>query len=509
MITIDIEEKLTKKEEEEQKEIYNQVLNFANSVGGRGNPDYQLLNQILKEQETVYRKFTKDEISRWLDSPSNNENNLRKVHLFLLDQSMFYKRIINYFSMILTFDHLLIPIVNEKKNYKTKAFKKDHFLALEFLEKIKIKDQFLNIMKKVVGEGVGYYYIREAKNDITFQDMPSNYCKIIGKNNIGYEYAMDMSYFDNRLDQLLNYDIGVRNAYKRYKNSKDRKSKFQKFSNTIAPVFKFDEDSVVATPPFIALYYDIIDLFDFKDMIKNKMLLDNWKILFQRIPMKNDKDAKKNDFMLDLTNATQFHKAVKKNLPKGMSVVTSPMEITSVVTERSQGKEGMLGYAENSFYNSAGVSNLLFNSEKAGSIGLKYSIQVDEMFVLSLYRQFERWINYKIRLKTEENKFKILFPDITRFNQEDKIDTYLKTAQFGFPKSLVACAMGLTPNELEGLIEFENATGIIEKLKPLQSSHTSAEKNDVGREKKGLNDNPADSTIVGQDNESNDNRAGA
>lgn len=507
---MDINNKETLQENKEyENDTYQEVLEFAYSVGGINNQDYRLLNQILKEKDSIHRKFSKDDVSRWLDNPANNEDNLRDVHLFLLNQSMFYKRLINYFSMILTFDHVLIPITNNKTKFKSKIFKEDYNSALDFLEMMNIKDQFSTVVRNIVGEGVGYYFLRETKNNLVFQSMPSKYCKIVGKNNIGYEYAMDMSYFNGKESQLGNYPLEIRNAYKKYKKSKNSNARFKKFNNTVAPVFKFDEDTAVAIPPFIALYYDIFDLFDFKDMIKNKMLLDNWKILFQRIPMDTNKDAKKNSFMLDLKNATQFHNAIKKNLPKGMSVVTSPMEITSVNTERTQGKEGMLNYAENSFYNSAGVSNLLFNSEKTGSVGLKYSIQVDEMFVLNLYRQFERWINYKLTLRTTENKFKIIFPDLTRFNQEDRLDTYLKTAQFGFPKSFVACAMGLTPNEFKGLTDFENSMGLIEELKPLQSSHTSTEKNDVGRQKKDINDNPADSTIIGQDNESNDNRAGA
>ena len=65
-----------------------------------------------------------------------------------------------------------------------------------------------------------------------------------------------------------------------------------------------------------------------------------------------------------------------------------------------------------------------------------------------------------------------MFPDITYFNRQEKTDSYFKMAQFGFPKSLVACAMGLTPFEFKGLNDFENATNLIEELRPLQSSHT-------------------------------------
>lgn len=492
-------------DEQNQPSMQQQMLQFMKQV--TNNLDYKLLNQILKEQDVINKKYKKEDVAKWLDNPSNNEASLRKVHLYLLGQSMFYRRIIDYFASILTFDYVLIPMCKNPKDLESTAFQKSYYNTLDFLEKFNIKDQFIRMMKQITGEDVGFYFLREEKDTITMQKMPTDYCKIVDFNNIGYVYAMDMSYFDKNGVNIENYANEVKQAYKLYKNKGD---KLQRLENTTAPLFKFNENTAIVTPPFISLYYDIFDLMDFKELIKNKALLDNWKILFQRIPMKNDKDASINNFLIDLDTAGQFHNAIKQNLPqKGVSVVTSPMEVSSVITDKNQSQNSLLEYAETSFYNSVGVSNLLFNSSNSGTIGLSYSVKTDEMFVINLYRQFERWINYQINSRTGKKfTFKVMFPDITYFNRQEKTDSYFKMAQFGFPKSLVACSMGLTPFEFKGLTDFENAMNLVDTLIPLQSSHTGNNaSDDVGGRPQKAEGDLSDNGAKTRNNQGNQNRA--
>ena len=108
------------------------------------------------------------------------------------------------------------------------------------------------VVRNIVGEGVGYYFLRETKNNLVFQSMPSKYCKIVGKNNIGYEYAMDMSYFNGKESQLGNYPLEIRNAYKKYKKSKNSNARFKKFNKQL---HQFNlMKTAVAIPPFSTIF---------------------------------------------------------------------------------------------------------------------------------------------------------------------------------------------------------------------------------------------------------------
>lgn len=72
-----------------------------------------------------------------------------------------------------------------------------------------------------------------------------------------------------------------------------------------------------------------------------------------------------------------------------------------------------------------------------------------------------------------------LLPTTTIF-QSDSVDMYLKSAQYGYPKTLVAAALGLDDIDLLQLSDYENKRlKLDEKLVPLNSSFTqnSGEKN--------------------------------
>ena len=63
--------------------------------------------------------------------------------------------------------------------------------------------------------------------------------------------------------------------------------------------------------------------------------------------------------------------------------------------------------------------------------------------------------------------------------KQDDLDMYLKTAQYGFPKSIVASIMGMDTEELMQMSDFEsNILNIQENMQPLKSSYTTSNKED-------------------------------
>jgi hypothetical protein len=126
---------------------------------------------------------------------------------------------------------------------------------------------------------------------------------------------------------------------------------------------------------------------------------------------------------------------------------------------------------------------------------MKYSIKKDISMMLKWSRQYEVWLNTwlyrKYADKTKSGKptlyFTIQFLPTTEIFRDDDISTYLKTAQYGYPKMAVAAAMDLEPLDVLQLIDFENSVlKLHDNMIPLQSSYTSSgnEKNSSGSGKK-------------------------
>jgi hypothetical protein len=242
--------------------------------------------------------------------------------------------------------------------------------------------------------------------------------------------------------------------------------------------FKFDENNATVVPPLLGLFLDVLEINEYKDLIKSRAVLDSYMLVHQKIPMRTDKDAKSDSFLITLDNAAKFHANTKANTPEGVEVVTSPMDLSAIKIDRSQNKDSIVGLAEQNFYKSAGVSQMLF-ADSQNQVGIKYSVQTDESFVIHMYRQFERWINLQLDKISGKYKFRLRFPDITFYNQSDKQTTFKEAATLGIGKMMYGASLGLSPSELLDMAAYENAMELDTLFKPLQSSHTQT--NEGGR----------------------------
>lgn len=456
--------------------------------------------KIATSGEFTNFKYKKEDILNWLQNPQNYQREFRQVHYYLMNVSLHYRRLVEYFSNMLTFDYYIYPL--DVSNFSNRTFQRDYAKALGFLQKLDIKKEFKDITKVLIAEDVGYFYLRDEGENLTIQRISSDFCKLVAKTNIGFQYAIDLEKMMRAEVDITGYPKEIQRAYKRYVTKKEGQEYIVDIEYGIA--FKFDELTSYAIPPFVGLFVDAIEIMSYKELVKTKAKLNNYKLLTQKIPMKNDT---KNGFLIDLSVAGKYHNNIKQNLPDGIGIVTTPMEVESINLEKQQNDESFIGVGEKHFYGSAGVSSILFNSEKAGSVGLSKSIMVDETFVIHLYRQFEKWLNYQIN-KNLKYKFKLEFPNITYYNRDDKAKLYRDMATYGFPKSLVACSLGLTPIDLYNLSMFENEIGLIDILQPLKSAHTQSSSSSSGAGRPTKDDGEiADKTEKGRDEDWNENRA--
>ena len=163
-----------------------------------------------------------------------------------------------------------------------------------------------------------------------------------------------------------------------------------------------------------------------------------------------------------------------------IDVITTYGEIT---LENAQDSEGaatastsrMEKYVSNA-YDDLGVSQYIFNSSDTAT-ALTFSIKkdVNQMFVWS--KCYEIAINYLLRsrAKSASTYFEIRFLPNSSIFRKDNIDLYLKTAQYGFPRSALAATLGFDTNELIQICDFETQVlDLNSVMTPLQSSYTTS-----------------------------------
>ena len=170
-----------------------------------------------------------------------------------------------------------------------------------------------------------------------------------------------MAYFNSKNRKIENFPKDFQHYYQNYRQTGEP---WQLLDSSKAVCFKFWEMFPYGVPPFSGIFEDIIELDELKDEVKLSLKLENFKLLLQKIPYKKDpKNAE--DFLLTLDTVRMFHKSIASNLPSGVNLVSSPMEVDDISFERKQdeSKENV-DFIKNNFYDNSGVSEAAFNAAR-------------------------------------------------------------------------------------------------------------------------------------------------
>lgn len=426
----------------------------------------------------------KDIINAMKDITTENSIKLlREASLHLYSISSHYRRLIEYFATMPLFYYAVMPLgfdieSSNKDSYKS-GFLKAYTKTCQLLENMNIQHEFLKITSSVFTEDVFFGYEHSTKDSYSIIKLPSQYCKIVSIVDGVFQFAFNMSYFDKKQYLLETWGKEWETMFNLYKqNRKDNTWQVIPVDKGIC--IKLNENIYIPIIPFLGVFEEIYDLQDYKLLKKVREEIGNYKLVNLIIPL-NDKSGRVNDFLLSPNLAESYYDAVSSALPENVGCSMSPMQMQEVNFKHDTSDNDRVAEAESKFWNSAGVSEFLFNSQKATAATLQYAITSDEMIVFKLLRQFERWVNYKLKKQSGKVKFKIKFLDITHFNKQLVFNQYLKAAQFGFPTKLLAGAsLGMTNMDMDSLLYIENQMmGLDVKMLPLSSSHTQTD--DGGR----------------------------
>lgn len=499
----------------------NYVQNFAkamSSIADGGlfmNPVWR--NQILKDINMSPNKYDRDKVKKLLADPKNNEKALSDLSQFLSNYIMQYKRIVNYMSELLTFNWYLEPTNADREDMSGNVYKKAWKKAVNFMNDFDPKLNFPQIVESMIMEDGKFYYKRESENGIYMQEMPKEYCKIWAKTDLGYQYAFNLTYFlrtginfDDYAPEFKEYYNAFVNGDEYVKNKDNFKANRYFYWQTLSPekawVFKYDQTHAGMSPPLMGLFLDAIEIVNYKELLKAKTNLDVWRLLIAKIPMHKDGTGKSgnmnNNFAITADQAGKFQQLMQDAVQQGVKVVATPLETEAIDLKGSENKDSIVGVGNQEFWATSGTTSAMFGEKKLTGSGVDASIKTDEMFVTGLYRQFERFYNYQLKLVTGKFRFKCHLEG-TKMDREERMDLAMQLLPYGAPITYVAAASGRSLQEFVNLLEHENSMGLHDIMTPWLTSHTISDNGKGGAPTKRK---IKDSTEVTQDHESNQNR---
>ena len=441
-----------------------------------------------KNESVLYRKYTKKEVVSFLENPQKNEQKVRELSCYLYIVSPHYRRLVDYYALILLYHYNVLPTKTPEKINK-KTYKDTYFHIIKECEKYNLKHEAIKAIKIAVRDGVFFGLCYESEDSFYIKPVQSKWAQISGIEDGTYTFEFDLNYFNSNKDLLQMYGAEFISAYDRYKGNPEKHIEPNKNLRWYEPkngiCLKVDEsDPYYSLPLFTGLLTEIFDIEDTKMLQKAKKENDNYKALGAKVA--TDEDGV--PLLSYEENLKWFNQIVENIDNDGIGVFMSPFQITdySFATTKTSDANDVIEAQEN-FWMSSGTSSLIFGSAKAtSSSSLTLSVKPDEQIAYAILLQFQRFFNKKLKKMNLEYEFKIEFTQQSIFNGMEYVDKFAKAAQYGLPvKTAYATSLGMTPSDIWNMtILEEDILGLSKKrwTTPLVSSNTqSSVDNEGGR----------------------------
>lgn len=445
---------------------------------------FALLNRLITRDlnrntnAPTFSLYSKDDITTYLSNPYKYEKQLRKAVIYINGASPHFRRLIQYFTGLSDLSYVVSPYRIDPKRVNAKSVARNYRKVLGVLSAMSIKTQFPKILTVCLREDTFYGTMWVTNDNITIQQLPSDYCSISSVEGNVLNVTFDFSYFDSRKSLLEYYPVEFRTKYELYQ--KDKTSRWIELDSPTSFAIKCNNDILdYSIPPFAGILREIYDIEDYKQLKLTKTALENYAMIVMNLPMDDDGGWK-----MDFDKAKDFWRNLDAVLPEEVGSVLSPMDIKKISFERSNtGDTNTIADAEQNLFTAAGVSSLLFNNEKASANALLLSVKADQAITFGIVKSIEDVVNRFIQSQSYGKNFKVTFLDVSPYNRKEAGDAYLKACQYGIPLVSYYCAsQGLGQAEMDCMNFLENdILGIKSTFIPLQSSSTqSSSSGDAG-----------------------------
>jgi len=431
--------------------------------------------QATNEGSAFLSQYNKEDVMRYLQSPVASEKIIRQISNLLYNLSPQYKRLLHYLSSMARFDHIVninnITLLEQPKE----QVKNKYLKSIKYLENMNIKHEFSKITDTLFIQDIFFGYDYSTDHSYYIQPLPTDYCRVNGWADGVRTFEFDFSYYNstkNREELDTNYAPEFKEKYELYKE-KGKDYRWQELTLENSVCLKLNESLSYSIPFFASVFPDVFDLQDYKLLTKARTELENYVILIGKIPYIKNSDTV-NSFQLLLDDAISFGNKLSGVLPPSAGFALSPYETVEAIHlgDKNQVANNTLADAEKSFWDACGVNQSIFNSDKVTEESIRKSIVADETIIFKLYKQFERWLNRKIKLCLN-NDFAVKIIDSTYYNHLELAKAFKEQSIYGLPLKREICAvLGQSPLEMECSIKMEEVLSLDKRLFPLTSSNT-------------------------------------
>lgn len=451
------------------KELVKRYMQSSNAVKN--------LKDVYKDkrQKTI-SKFSKEELRKWLSSPSSYEDKLRDLSQYLFYRSMIYFRIIKHYANMFDLNaRSVIPDYSFVAKNDKKKIKQMYDETLQFLNVANLQLEFIKAYTTCFREDVCFgcaYW-----DNTGFMVLPLNpkYCKIDGIFPDGsFSFKFNCTFFKTYPELLEYWQEPFTSMYKEYERTN---KKWQQMPDKYAFCLKARaEDWELITPPFVGIFESLLNLLELEDIqsISNEEQI--YKLLVATIPtISGSKDP--DDFAVNPALAEEYFELLTEALPDYAQAVLSPIPITPIEFNRDAADDTtIVQKSTETILNASGGAQVLNAAKISGTTAWTGAIKSDSEFAISmLLPQTEALVNRLLTGAMGEH-CKVKFFEVSVYTRDELRKQLVENAQYGLPTKLALNSLTGGFSELdtmslnfleEEVLELNNKFAY-----PLKSSHT-------------------------------------
>lgn len=468
----------------------------------------ELTNERLNEISLSSKDLTAEQIETSLKSPTNRNSQRKLVGYseFLQFAEAISKRTLLYLGNLPAFDYT-ITCTNayDRQDYESGEYKEDWRAVKDFLAHFDAHGQMAYVARRIIESEAFFSVFRTDCDNYCFQELPSDYCLITGRNaDWGFMFDFDMNWF---LRQGLSLKMYPRNFmgiwhrvfgeiddpkdYNPSNGLKDRKGTFALWTQT-SPLpqdgafacFKFNSDTTARLPFLSSMFSQVVNKPLIKQLQTNQYIISAQKVLVGLIPFLKDQKSGQvaNALAIDADHLAPFLGLLKRGLSDAVKISGAPFsdlkDISFPTTEKSIYDE----YNSNLARQSGATGSLIYGSVRPTATEIQLSAQIDTMIATSIYPSLARWLSTYVNTRTKKYKFRFTFEgNKYSSDRKDRLETALKLADKGIvlPQK-IAAAVGMDIFELEAQLQDGKANNFYDLLYLLPNANTANIGGNVG-----------------------------
>ncbi len=465
-----------------------------------------ILSEISYKGAFKYNRifgFTRNQILNMVKYPERYGSQIIRLSRFMYLKSGYYKRLIDYFANMAVINWTVDTEIKQDKLFSVNrnTFKENYIKYTAQINKFKLDNRVSDIFKKLFIEDACFGFVTENDVDASIFLLEPDYCKIEKLvNGSVYQFSVNRSLIDDNIYNTLPQELQI--IIEQSKEVSLDNRVMIPYENSFC--LKYNNDFTYLYSPFFELIEKILEIDDYRDLMKAKTESDAYKLIFLKIPTNDEEQISMGDEII-----TPFTQMVKSIVPETYGVVPSPMDLQLIESKSTVSDDSnKVQESVENYYGEAGVSKALISSASSGS-ELKLSMKVDSSDIYRIYRQIESWVDLQMKLREyiyNEYQFVYRILPTTIFDIDDYIDRQLKLAQASIPnKGVLLASTGVNTAKMLGNSFTEQVfkEDVFDKWEVLKTSYTTS--NDCSNGGRPMNDETeiAESTDTQRQNDSN------